>query len=97
MKRILVALVALSLAPLALADDVTAVYGKRCATCHGKDGRGTSVGLKMGAQDLRATTLSEEEVALVIANGRGKMTAYKDKLGADEIKALATYVKTGLK
>jgi mono/diheme cytochrome c family protein len=30
----------------------------------------------------------------VIADGKGKMKGYKDKMAADEIKAVAAYVKT---
>jgi cytochrome c6 len=97
MKRILFALVVLSLAGAARADEAAAVYAKRCASCHGKDGKGTPVGQKMGAKDLTTLASSEEEIAGVISNGRGKMTPYKGKLSDDEIKSLAKFVKAGLK
>jgi cytochrome c6 len=97
MKRILLALVVLSLAGAARADDAAALYAKRCASCHGKDGKGTPVGQKMGAKDLTASKESEEAIANTIANGKGKMTPYKGKLTDDEIKSLAKYVKGGLK
>jgi cytochrome c6 len=97
MKRILFAVVVLSLAGAARADDAAALYAKRCATCHGKDGKATPVGQKMGAKDLTATQESEQAIANTIANGKGKMTAYKGKLTDAEIQSLAKYVKGGLK
>jgi cytochrome c6 len=97
MKRIFVALLALSLAAPALADDAAALFAKRCASCHGKDGKGTSIGQKMGAHDLTAVKASEADLAATIANGKGKMSAYKDKLSEAEIKSLAKFVKGGLK
>ena len=97
MKRILFAVVALSLAAAARADDAAALFAKRCASCHGKDGKGTPVGQKMGAKDLAAVKASEEELVTVISNGKGKMAAYKGKLSDDEIKSLAKFVKAGLK
>lgn len=95
MKRILFALAALSIAGAAQAD--AALYAKKCASCHGKDGKPTAVGEKMGAKDLGATKLSEKELAGVISGGKGKMTAYKDKLTEAEIQSLAKYIKGGLK
>lgn len=95
MKRILFALAALSIAGAAHAD--AALYAKKCASCHGKDGKPTAVGQKMGAKDLGATKLSEQEIVAVISGGKGKMTAYKEKLTEAEIQSLAKYVKGGLK
>ncbi len=40
---------------------------------------------------------SEAELAAVIENGKGKMPAFKGKVSPDEAKALAKYVKGGLK
>ncbi|SRR5512133_336202 len=97
MKRILFALVTVSLVTAAHAEDAAALYAKRCASCHGKDGKGTPVGQKMGAKDLTATKESEEALANTIANGKGKMTPYKGKLTDAEIQSLAKYVKAGLK
>jgi cytochrome c6 len=97
MKRILFAFAALSLAATALAADPAALFATKCAACHGKDGKGTAVGQKMGVKDITALKDSEAELVTVISNGRGKMSAYKEKLSADEIKGLAKFVKGGLK
>jgi mono/diheme cytochrome c family protein len=52
----------------------------------------------MGAKDLaEAKKDSEKEIVGAITNGKGKMAAFKDKLSAEEIQALAKYVKGGLK
>jgi cytochrome c6 len=97
MKRILFAIVAVSLAGSALAADGAAIYAAKCAACHGKDGKGTPVGQKMGAHDLNTLKESESEVVAKITNGDGKMPAFKQKLSADEIQAVAKFVKGGLK
>ncbi|HET8541257.1 MAG TPA: cytochrome c [Anaeromyxobacter sp.] len=97
MKRTLLALAAVAVAAAARADDAAALFQKRCAICHGKDGKGSPGGLKMGAKDLTATTLSVPEMEDVITNGRAKMTPNKGKLTEAEIKSLAQYVKAGLK
>jgi len=97
MKRLLFAIAALSLAGTTVAAEASQLYAGKCGACHGKDGKGTIVGKKMGAPDLTTLKDSEAEIAGVISNGKGKMTPYKDKLSADEIQALAKFVKAGLK
>lgn len=100
MKRLTLTLtLAALLAPLAAsAADGKELYGKRCAGCHGADGAGkTTMGEKMGVPTLVGTKLSAAELAAVIGDGRKKMPAYKEKLAADELKAVADYVKGGLK
>jgi cytochrome c6 len=78
--------------------DAAATYGAKCAVCHGKDGKGSPSGLKLGAKDLNQTKLSAAEVEKVIADGKPpRMTAFRGKLADAEIKALAGYVKAGLK
>ncbi len=97
MKRILFAFVALSFAGTALGADAAALFASKCAACHGKDGKGTAIGQKMGAKDITALKDNEAAIATVISNGKGKMSAYKDKLSAEEIQSLAKFVKGGLK
>lgn len=97
MRKILFVAVALSLSGTALAAEPAQIYASRCQACHGKDGKGTPVGKKMGADDISKVKDSEAEIVQVITNGKGKMTAFKDKLSAEEIQAVAKYVKAGLK
>lgn len=99
MKRLTLSLtLAALLVPLAAsAADGKEIYTKRCAGCHGADGAGkTTMGEKMGVASLVATKLSAAELQAIISDGRKKMPAYKEKMAADELKAVAEYVK-GLK
>ncbi|HSE48654.1 MAG TPA: cytochrome c [Terriglobales bacterium] len=101
MKRILSLAIALGLilmvaSPVASAADAAGDYKAKCQMCHGPDGKGTPVGTKMGAHDFHGADvqkMADGELASVIENGKNKMPAYKGKLTADQIKALAAYVK----
>ncbi len=100
MKKILAAAALAVLAgPAVRADDAAATtFQAKCAVCHGKDGKGQNpMGQKLGVKDLTATKLSAAEVEKTIADGKGKMTGFKGKLSDAEIKAIAAYVKGGLK
>jgi cytochrome c6 len=99
MKRLVVAFAfaLVAVAAAARADEAAALFSKKCAVCHGKDGKGSAAGLKMGAKDLTSLKLGEPELVKDITNGQGKMPAFKDKLSEAEIKSLAAFVKGGLK
>ena len=102
MKRVTLALAALAIhaaGSARAADAATAdLYQKKCAVCHGKDGKAsTPMAQKLGATDLTAVKASEADIAKVIADGKGKMTPFKGKLTDAEIASLAKYVKDGLK
>jgi len=104
MNRIVAALavclaVALA-APARAADDGKALFAQKCASCHGPDGKGkTPMGQKLGAKDLTHEDKEPlDEIVKDIENGKPpKMAAYKGKLSAEQIKAVATYIKGGLK
>lgn len=99
MSKLVALLVAAALAPPALAADAAAsLFVARCAVCHGKDGKGSPAGKKMGVSDLAGERKEPvAEIAEVITNGKGKMPGFKGKLSKEEVDALARYVKTGLK
>ncbi len=101
MKRIIVAVAALAVlaAGSARAADTAAdLFQKKCAVCHGKDGKGTTpMAQKLGAKDLTTLKESEADIAKAITDGKGKMTPFKGKLSDAEIQSLAKYVKDGLK
>jgi len=100
MKRVLASLaasVALVLALPAAASETSDLFATRCASCHGKDGKGSPIGQKMGAPDLTKVKASPAELEKTITDGKGKMAAYKGKLTPEQIKGLAMYVKAGLK
>jgi len=72
------------------------LYQSRCQGCHGADGKGSLIGRKLGAKDFSDPTvvkMSKSDLAKIIANGKGKMPPYKDKLTDDQIKALVKYIK----
>lgn len=81
-------------------EEVAYLFNKECASCHGKDGRGrTPVGRKNGAKDLKESKVSDADIEKQILEGKkGKdggytMPSFKEKLDAEEIKALITFVK----
>ena len=90
------AVIALVSAPAAQAADGKALYEGKCAMCHGKDGVAKAVA--KGSANLNDAKWQEatklEGIETVITDGKGKMKGYKDKMAADEIKAVAAYVKT---
>ena len=97
MKRTLLVAVlgsVLGFSGVALADGA-ATFGKKCTSCHGKDGKSdTAMGKKMNAKDLTASKLDVAEIEAVITDGKGKSPPFKGKLSPEEIKELAAYVKS---
>ena len=81
--------------------DASRLYEKKCAECHGKDGRARSFRGKLShARDLTNAEwqqqVSDERIYNSISNGKGKMPAFGKKLSEAEISSLAKYVR-GLK
>ena len=90
------AVIALVSMPAAQAADGKALYEGKCAMCHGKDG--VAKPMAKGSANLNDAKWQEatkvEAIETVITAGKGKMKGYKDKMSAEEIKAVAAYVKT---
>lgn len=85
---------------LARGADGRALYADNCAACHGTDGHArTPAGRKAHARDLTLSKLTDAEIEHQIrdgkkdARGRLAMPAFKDRLTADEIRALVPVVK----
>ena len=88
----------------AFAADAAANWNQHCASCHGKDGSGsTTMGKKLGVKDYRDAKVqgafSDGEVESAIKNGvkegsKEKMKSFKDKLSDADIKALVAYVRS---
>ena len=103
MKK-LIAVAALGIliaAPTAMAGggpDGAAIYKSKCAMCHGPDGAGqTPMGKNMKLRDLRSAEVQKQtdaELVKWIADGKGKMPAYKGKLTPAEIDALVAFIRT---
>jgi mono/diheme cytochrome c family protein len=102
MKRSLVLLVAMIVAPTLFADaaaaDGAAVYKSKCAICHGADGKGqtgTGKSLKLralGSPQVKAQT--NAQLTKIVVDGKKKMPAYKTKLSAAEIEAVVKFIRT---
>jgi mono/diheme cytochrome c family protein len=94
MKRLaLVLALSAPLAALAGESGLVVFHGK-CTRCHGADGRGKAI---FSTPSMLTSKLSAADMELVIANGRAKMPAFKAQLSPDEVKAVATFIKTELK
>ena len=85
----------------ALADagpDGGAIFKKNCAICHGADGRGqTPTGRALKLKDLGTADvqkLTNAEMQKIIADGKGTMPAFKDKLDQAGIDAVIAFLRT---
>ena len=95
------AAMALCLALPAIAADGEAVYAKKCAKCHGDDGKGdTKIGKKLKIEDLTAKVgkLSDAKLEAavtegVVEDGKKRMKPIKG-LSAEEVAAVVAYMKT---
>ena len=79
-------------------SDGAAIYKAKCAMCHGADGAGqTAMGKNMKLRDLRSAEVQKQtdaELVKWIADGKGKMPAYKGKLTPADIDALVAFIRT---
>jgi cytochrome c6 len=86
-----------SVVALPLYADGAALYKSKCQMCHGADGAGqTPTGKTMKLKDLRSEEvrkLTDEEMTKIIADGKGKMPAYKAKLSAAEIGEVVKFLR----
>lgn len=87
--------------PSASPTSAAAIYGRRCASCHGKDGKADTLKGKLrSARNLTdpqwQAEVSDERIFNSITNGRGKMPSYGKKVSEVEINSLVSFVR-GLK
>ena len=80
-------------------DDASTLFGRECATCHGKDGKAKTFKAKFNhARNLTDPTwqaeVTDERLYNSIHNGKGKMPAFGKKLSDSQINALVAYVRT---
>ncbi len=88
---------------VALADGTAELWNKKCAICHGKDGKGdTKIGKKKGVKDLtdpavrakfdRGRMIKSVTEGIPEEDGDGfLMKGFSEKLSAEEIAALVDY------
>jgi mono/diheme cytochrome c family protein len=77
-------------------DSSASVYKTYCVSCHGPDGRGSTVGKSLHAADFHSAQVQQQSDARltdVISEGRGNMPAFGTRLSKDQIDALAKYVR----
>ncbi len=63
------------------------IYSSYCVTCHGADGK---LGLS-GAKDLSTSTLTEEEVGLLLVEGKNSMPKFSEALDQNQLMAVKKY------
>jgi len=83
-------------AVISFGADASATWNANCASCHGRDGSGsTMMGKKLGVKDYtKDQGFSDAEAANIIKNGKGKMKGFKDKLSDADVKALVAYLRS---
>ena len=79
--------------------DAASLYDKKCAECHGKDGRShTFRGKHTHSRDLTDAQwqdqVSDERIYNSIARGKDKMPAFGKKLSDADINSLVTFVRS---
>ena len=103
-KIFLFATVIIASAGVGFGADAAGLWTQNCASCHGKDGSGsTMMGKKLGVKDYRdakvqsAFSDAEAERAIkegVKTNGKETMKPFGSKLGDADVKALVAYVRS---
>ena len=64
------------------------LFLRNCAHCHGADARGDE------GPNLHQLDWTDERIATRIRNGKkGEMTAFAEKLSADDIRSVVTYLR----
>lgn len=98
--RLVLAIGIAGLSGRAFADTGEETFNKKCAMCHGKDGKGqTPMGKKLNIKDLTddaAQGKKDQELEKTILEGKPdtKMAAFKGKLSGDEIKAVLAHIRS---
>lgn len=102
--RIIIALAALFLVlhcetALAAPQEQTgaSTFNTSCASCHGRNGTPSAVGKSLNAPDLGSTAVqirTDAELHQIIANGKGNMPPFKNRLSDAQIDALIAHIRT---
>lgn len=88
--------------PAVAADGDKKIYDKKCASCHGKDGKGNPSMAKMFKADVSFLNLidkgtqdkTDEELVSITSDGKNKMPSYKGELKGEEIKGIISYIRS---
>ena len=108
MKSLVIAAVLLGCLPVLFArvasvgatsvQDGAALYGQKCAICHGKGGGGTDAWKAKGQPDFTdpkyQASVTDQQISTAIHDGKGKyMPAFKGKLSDEQISSLVAQVR----
>ena len=83
----------------AAAEDAAKIFAKSCAPCHGKEGEPSAVFAKQGVSNFKdaawqkATTDAQIEKTIREGKKGTMMASFEKQFSAEEIKALAAYVR----
>ena len=103
-RAVVAALAALVVGPVALpasaaAEDAVKIFAKSCAPCHGKAGEPSAVFAKQGVRSFTDAawqkTATDAQIEKSIREGKKgtMMASFEKQFSAEEIKALAAYVR----
>ena len=84
------------LALAVVAADGKVLFDTKCAQCHGKDGvaKPPGKGSKNFNDPAFQSAWTEDAIATITSEGKGKMPGYRSKLSPEQIRAVAAHVKT---
>ncbi len=95
-KTLMCGLLLAAALPMTAFADGAATYKAKCAMCHGADGSGqTPMGKSLKLKDLGSADvqkMTDAGMTKLLTDGKGKMPA--SKLSADDIKAVAGFVRS---
>ena len=77
-------------------DSTAGIFKEKCAPCHGDDGAGTTLGIRLNVKDLRSSEVqAQPSKALVdaVSAGKGLMPAFGTRVDSDQIQKLIDYVR----
>lgn len=69
-----------------------AAYADRCASCHGGNGSGTSIGPRLNRGRLLEAYPNLDDAASVVSGGRSRMPGFRGLLTEGEIDAVLRYI-----
>jgi mono/diheme cytochrome c family protein len=75
--------------------DGAAIFGQRCAGCHGGDGSG-GIGPRLAGGRVIVDFPEPQDQIAVVSNGRGGMPAFGERLKPEEVAAVVEYTRTVL-
>jgi cytochrome c6 len=73
------------------------LFNSTCASCHGQHGIPTAVGKSLNAPELGSKAVqsrTDAELQQIIANGKGNMPPFNDRLSDAQINSLVAYIRT---